>query len=465
MNRSSPKGEQIIESPEEVLSTLGKDGKRRWLYPKVIRGTFFKYRRLLAYFLIALYVLLPFLRIGGQPVLLLNLVDRQFTIFGKLFLATDTVFLLLLILSILFTIFVATALLGRVWCGWACPQTVYLEFVFRPIEELIEGTPAERKKRDEGPANWAVIWRKALKYLVYALISAVLANAFIAYFVGSDELLQWIKLSPTEHPTPFLIMLFVTALMLFDFAYFREQMCTIACPYARLQAVLLDKNSVIVGYDEKRGEPRGRGRERSGHGDCVACNQCVAVCPTGIDIRNGLQLECLHCAACVDACDSVMVKIGKPPGLIRYSSSAEFKGEKTRLLRPRTILYLLLLTALLSALAFGLATRSDTRVQILRNIEQPYTVTDSGSVRNHVRINVANQGSSAQRYTLQVEVPSDVQIVAPVTTTQLEAQGKIDLNIFLTFPQTSAASEAKLIISSDSGFLRELAYKLQRPFK
>lgn len=454
---------QVLESPEEVLSTMTKDGSRRWIYPKVVKGYYHLRRTYLAWFLIFLYIAVPFVKINGKPLLLLDIIKREFVVFGKSFFATDTLLFLLFILSIGLIIIGATAVLGRVWCGWACPQTVYLEFVFRPIETIIEGSPNKRKKRDSEPLSFDKLWRKILKYLIYFSISAVLANAFLAYFIGSEKLLTWIRLSPLENPVPFGIMLFVTFLVVFDFAYFREQMCTIACPYARLQSVLLDKNSLIVGYDVDRGEPRGKGKDRSEKGDCIDCHQCVDVCPTGIDIRQGLQLECLHCTQCIDACDSVMEKIGKPLGLIKYSSLNQFRGGELKLLRPRTFLYFLALCILLSAFTYRLISREDSLVQLLRVSGEPFSILENSEIINHLRVKITNGTTAIETYNISIEPHPDLKAIIPLSELTLDVRKSEVINIMLQFPSDIELNEVKINISSKGNFIKDINYQLKKP--
>ncbi len=454
--------------PEEVLSTMTLDGTRRWLYPKIAKENFYFKRRTLAWFLIALYVVVPFIKINGKPLLLLDVVGKEFVVFGKSFFATDALLFLLFLLSIGICIIAATAILGRVWCGWACPQTVYLEFVFRPIETLIEGSPNKRRKRDLEASSFEKIWKKTLKYIIYFFISSVLANAFLAYFIGSDTLLHWMTLPPLENPVPFGIMLFVTFLVVFDFAYFREQMCTIACPYARLQSVLLDKNSLIVGYDERRGEPRGKGKDRSEKGDCIDCYQCVEVCPTGIDIRSGLQMECLHCTQCIDACNAVMRKIGQAPDLIKYGSSAQFKGEQSgdsgfRIIRPRSVLYFLALLILTGSFFFRLLTREDTMVQILRDAKEPYRVLETGEIMNHIRIKLTNGGESGDVYSLSVEKNESLRVVIPLEQVNISPKSSQMVSILLYFPLEFPESEVEIKVESQNGFRDSLLYHLKKP--
>ena len=301
-----------------VLSTLNPDGSRRLIRPKLSKGRFYRRRLVVAWALVGAFVLIPILKMGGKPLLLLDIPRREFTFFGTTFLPTDTFLLMLLLFGIFVGIFLLTALLGRVWCGWACPQTVYMEYFYRPLERWIEGGRARQLALDAaGPDA-----RRVLKQVVFFAVSALLANTFLAYFVGWDQLISWMTSSPADHPAAFAVMLGTTLLMFLDFAWFREQTCIVACPYGRFQSVLLDRRSLIVGYDAGRGEPRApwrRGEERTA-GDCLDCRLCVSTCPTGIDIRDGLQMECIACTQCIDACDEVMDRVGLSRGLVRYTS-------------------------------------------------------------------------------------------------------------------------------------------------
>jgi len=399
-------GPDFLESPEEVLSTLHRDGSRRWLRPRLSEGRFLLRRRSVAAGLICLFVALPWLRIDGKPPILIDLPSRQFTLFGTTFLPTDTLLLALLILSVFLSIFLVTALFGRIWCGWACPQTVYMEFLFRPIERLLE--PA----RYRGGGKGAIVgWRRTAKWVLFVLSAMFVAHTFLAYFVGTDQLFQWMHHSPFKHPTAFVVMLFVTGAMLLDFGVLREQVCTLMCPYGRFQSVLLDRFSLIVGYDRKRGEPRSRrgGRKpvTSGEaapvsGHCVDCHLCVLTCPTGIDIRNGLQMECIGCAQCIDACDAVMEKVGQPRGLIRYGSQAGIEEGKRRVLRPRVIIYPVLLALALGAFGWRLAARTDVDVTFLRPRGTSWRVTDRASVESRVEFKVTNRSEKERVFTLSL---------------------------------------------------------------
>ncbi|QDG53681.1 cytochrome c oxidase accessory protein CcoG [Persicimonas caeni] len=411
----------VPDAPIQVLSTMTNDGKRRWLYPVLSKGKHFWRRLAVAVGLIALFLALPVVHVGGNPAVFLDVIHREFHFFGLTLYPTDTILLMVFLLLSLLGVFILTAFLGRVWCGWGCPQTVYLEFVFRPIERLIEGREMQRKRRDEGPWNFDKIWRKGAKWGIFAAIAIFLSHAFLAYFVSWDSLLAWMGGSPGEHFGVFFAMLLVSGLIFFDFAYFREQMCTITCPYARLQSALQDKDSMIVAYDPNRGEPRGRRtrelrkKEKAGLdiplGDCIDCGACVRTCPTGIDIREGLQMECIACTQCIDACNGIMEGIGKPHGLIRYSSEHAIEDNKpTRIIRPRTIAYGLVWTALLSAFVWMLAGREPLHVDVGRIPGAPFTMIDDDSVANRVRFRMRNQTGEKATFHIEPITPKSAEV-------------------------------------------------------
>lgn len=435
----------VLEAPEDVLSTMARDGTRRWIYPTESPGRFLTGRRITAWTLILLFFALPIIRIGGRPAVLLDLLNREFTLFGTTFYPTDTVLLMLLFIGTLVAIVLISALLGRAWCGWGCPQTVYLEFVFRPIERLVEGPEHRRKRRDEGGLSFDTAWRKSVKWLAYLSVSLVLAHGLVAYFVGWESLLHWMSQPPTRHWGYFLMMAITTGLVLFDFGNFREQMCTIACPYARFQSALLDRDSLIVSYDPVRGEPRGKlGKHASNGpalGDCIDCFACVRTCPVGIDIRGGLQMECVACTQCIDACDPIMDRIGKPRGLIRYTSENALEGKPTRILRPRVVLYGAL-TALLTVLFVGaLLVREPIDLEVVRAPGAPFLELPDGEIANRLRFRVHNRTPADEALTLFAPIPRGASVrLVGVQPIEVEAGAMARFEAWVTAPRDAFAA-------------------------
>lgn len=452
----------LLESPNRVLPTLNADGTRRRIRPRPFTGRYFRARRVVAWALVVLFAGLPFLRVGGKPAVLFDVVAGEFVLFGSIFRATDGVLLMLVMLTIFISIFLLTAWVGRAWCGWACPQTVYMEFVFRPLERWLEGGRANQKRLDrEGPSA-----RRLLKHAVFAVLSVALANVFLAYFVGTERLATWITSSPLAHPSGFSVIAVTSGLVFADFAYFREQMCTVACPYARLQSVLLDSKSIIIGYDRKRGEPRGRGE---GRGDCVDCGACVVTCPTGIDIREGLQLECVACAQCVDACDSVMRKLQRPLGLIRYASQRELEHTQGSLSphRPRLLAYPLMLVALIGTLIFFARGTSQPEVTLLRGIGAPFDVQGE-QVHNQIRVKIQNRSNQDQSYHLELVNLPEARLIAPENPLRVPAGERGVTSVFVVLPVgsiTSGSREVSFGVQDDAGATLTVPYRLLGPRK
>lgn len=457
----------LLPAPEHVLSTLEGDGSRRWLKPKLSKGKLLERRRWMAYGLIAIFTLIPFVKINGTPLVLLDIPARRFTILAYTFLPTDTLLLAIFMVGALLTVFVFTTLFGRVWCGWACPQTVYMEFLFRPIERFFEGTIGRGGERTQVSA-----WRTTGKYLVYFVCCVYLANTFLAYFIGVDRLKVWVTQSPLEHPVPFLVMSFVTAAMLVDFCYFREQLCLIACPYGRFQSVLLDRNSLIVAYDEKRGEPRGKMKKQSpAHlpvlGDCIDCGNCVTTCPTGIDIRQGLQMECINCTQCIDACNLVMKKIGREPNLIRYSSQARDSGHPSRLFRARTVIYPLLLSGVITAFVTVFMSTKSFEAIVLREPGNPYVLTEDREVRNLIRLKLTNRTDQPMSFAVNVVEPAGARLVIQETELQIPNRETSQFHASILSPQSifyKGQSDAILEIVNQEGISRSVKLKLLGPF-
>jgi len=448
-----------------VLPTLNEDGSRRWIRPKPSHGAYWKARRAVAYGLMLVFFLIPHLRMGGKPLILLDIPRRQFTLFGTTFLPTDTLLLMLLLASIIIAIFLLTALFGRVWCGWACPQTVYMEFLFRPIERWAEGGRSGSLALDKQHRNFHP--RRLLKYAIYAVLALFLAHTFLAYFVGTEALAQWIRRSPAEHPTSFFVMAGTAVAIFGDFAYFREQTCLVACPYGRMQSVLLDRQSLIVAYDPTRGEPRMKGKTRpTGAGDCIDCGACVVTCPTGIDIRDGLQMECIHCTQCADACDDIMTRVGKPKGLIRYSSRELLEGHKRHLIRPRTVLYPLALAVFLGGFTYALATRDAADVTVLGGQGEPFMIQADGRIANQVRVKIANRTNADHDYRIEVVGAADGSVVVPQNPLRVAAGESAVTPLFVLLPRSAfhdGEHRVTVRVSDGAGFSTDAAYRLVGP--
>lgn len=362
------------ESFRDSISTIDKDGKRAWIYPKKPSGPFYDKRKIVSYVLLVILLISPFIKINGNQFLLFNVIDRKFNIFGFPFWPQD--FYLVVISMIVGVVFVTlfTVSFGRIFCGWICPQTIFMEMVFRRIEYWIDGDRGAQIRLDKQPWNSEKIRKRILKWFIFFLISFIIANVFLAYIIGSDAVLAMIFDGPSAHMGNLMGLIIFTCVFYFVFVWFREQVCVIACPYGRLQGVLLDDKSIIVAYDHVRGEStngrakfkKGADRQEEGFGDCIDCKQCVNVCPTGIDIRNGTQLECVNCTACIDECDFVMDKVGFPKGLIRYASESEIVENKRYKFTPRQKGYTAVLVILIGVLVGLLFLRTDVEATILR---------------------------------------------------------------------------------------------------
>jgi len=383
-------GEQSKDSFRDSIGTIDDSGKRAWMFPKKPHGILYKYRTYVSWFLLAFLLAAPFVKINGNQFLMFNVLERRFNIFGFPFWPQD--FHLLVISMIIGVVFITlfTVVYGRVFCGWVCPQTIFLEMVFRKIEYIIDGDRGAQIRLKKQDWDAEKIRKRILKHTVFFLISFIIANVFLAYLVGSDRLFEIITDNPLDHLSGLISILIFTGVFYFIFSWFREQVCIIACPYGRLQSVLLDNKSIVVAYDYKRGEKEaGRAKfkkneERSttGKGDCIDCNQCVDVCPTGIDIRNGTQLECVNCTACIDACDFMMEKVKLPKGLIRFASEDNIaKAEEPRF-TGRMKGYTAVLTILIGFLFGMLFMRNDIEATILRLPGQLYETKENNIVSN-----------------------------------------------------------------------------------
>jgi len=378
----------------DSIGTIDEKGNRKWIYPKKPQGPLYKGRTWVSILLITLFFLGPFLKWKGSPLFLFNILERKFIIFGLTFWPQD--FHLFVLAMITFFVFIVlfTVIFGRVWCGWACPQTIFMEMVFRKIEYWIEGDHRQQIKLNQAPWNTDKILKKGAKFFLFACISFLIGNTVVAYLVGIDELAKLVTHPPAENWGIFSFVLIFSGIFYFVFAWFREQACIAVCPYGRLQGVLLSKDSIVVAYDWIRGEPRGKRRKKvdqSEKGDCIDCNLCVAVCPTGIDIRNGTQMECVNCTACIDACDQVMDKIQKPRGLIRFDSYNGIANKIPFRINTRIISYSVVLLGLLLVLGFSLASRSDIETTLLRVPGALYQKNDQGFISNIFSIDLVNK--------------------------------------------------------------------------
>jgi cytochrome c oxidase accessory protein FixG len=395
----------------DTLSNVTQTGKRIWIYPRIEIGQFYKLRAVVAWVLLALLFGLPWLNINGQPAFLFNVLERKFIFFGVVFFPQD--FHLVAIGLITFMVFVMlfTVVFGRIWCGWACPQTIFMEMLFRKIEVLIEGDHNAQRRLDAGPLNWEKIGKKTLKHSLFFALSFLIANTFLAYLIGKNELLRLIGEPLALHWGKLASLLIFTSVFYFVFARFRELVCIVVCPYGRLQGVLLDKKSIVVAYDWLRGEPRGKKSkaveetpvETTAKGSCIDCHICVQVCPTGIDIRNGTQLECIGCTACIDACDHVMDKINEPRGLIRYASLEGITKQEKGLLSVRVLAYSAVLVGLLGILGYLLTTRSAFELTLMRTPGLTYQRQPNGQVSNLYSLQLVNKSTAAATVTLKIK--------------------------------------------------------------
>jgi cytochrome c oxidase accessory protein FixG len=379
----------------EHLSNVTQQGKRIWVYPRIEKDVLYRWRTYFSWVLLAVLFAGPFLEIDGHPLFLFNILQRKFIFFGVLFVPQDFHLVAIGLLTFIVFVILFTVVYGRVWCGWACPQTIFMEMLFRKIEIWIEGDYKAQQRLDAAPWNREKVFKKTLKHAIFFVLSFAIANTFLAYIIGKDALLQIMTDSPLEHLGGLLALVAFTGAFYFVFARFRELVCIIVCPYGRLQGVLLDKQSIVVAYDNVRGEPRGHITKKEANpspkGDCIDCGICVQVCPTGIDIRNGTQLECINCTACIDACNIVMDKVKKPRGLIRYDSLDGIAKQKKLRFTPRIAAYTTVLTLLLGVLGFLLATRDDLEATVLRASGLTFQKQANGQVSNLYNLEVVNK--------------------------------------------------------------------------
>ncbi len=441
---------QYDEQFRDTIATVDAQGKRVWVYPKKPSGHYHKLRIVVTVVLLSLLLGGPFIRIAGQPLLLLNFFERKFVILGQVFWPQDFILLALTLITFFVFIILFTVVFGRIWCGWMCPQTLFMEMVFRKIEYLIEGNANDQRRLNAAPFTMEKVVKKTTKHVVFLAISIIIAHTCMAYLIGVEKTWAIIQNSPSQNLAGFTGLVAFTLIFYGVYARFREQACVVVCPYGRLQGVLLTKDSIVVAYDWLRGEPRGKIQknkvQETKTGDCIDCKLCVHVCPTGIDIRNGTQLECVNCTACIDACDEVMLKIDKPKGLIRYSSYNSIKNGVVRLLTPRVIGYVIVLIGLLSFLSFNLLTRSDVETTVLKVQGTLYQRDDIGFITNLYNIEFVNKTFNDLPLEIKVESPAGAIFMKPDGKPILvPAEGMLKTIGFLKIPADKITQSKSIV--------------------
>lgn len=396
------------------VATVDKEGKRVWMFPKKPKGALYNKRTLLSVLYLAVFFGMPFVKYDGHPIFLINILERKFILFGQIFWPQD--FFIFGLGMVLFIVFIAlfTVVFGRIFCGWMCPQTIFMEMVFRRVEYLIEGDKGAQETLARAQWNAAKILKKGTKWVAFWLISFLIANTFLAYIIGIEELKKIVTGPFSEHAGGFVSIFIFTTVFFFVYSWFREQVCTVVCPYGRMQGVLLDRNTIVVAYDHVRGEPRGKYKKTQERqiGDCIDCHQCVAVCPTGIDIRNGTQLECVNCTACIDVCNNMMDAVGLPRDLIRYASENAITTGKQVRFTGRMKVYTAVMIVLAAVLTFLLVSRTDVGVNVLRTPGQLYQEQPNNQISNLYNYKLLNKTYHDKQLSFKLEgVDGTIKIV------------------------------------------------------
>lgn len=473
-----PKGGQgqVIE-PEtfrDSVGTIDQSGSRKWVFPRKASGKFTNYRNIVAYFLLIVFFAMPFVTINGNPFFLFNILDRKFFIIGQSFYVQDFFILALGAITAIVFVILFTVVFGRIFCGWLCPQTIFMEMVFRKIEYAIEGDRNKQIRLDKQEWNSEKIFKRALKWSIYLIISLVITHFMFMYIVGYKEVFRIMQEGPIENATNFLVMVLFTAAFYFVFAWFREQVCTLVCPYGRLQGVLIDKQTINVYYDFKRGENRskwrkGEDRKAEGKGDCIDCNQCVVVCPTGIDIRDGQQLECINCTICIDACDEVMEKVGLPKGLIRYATEEEIEEGKAFKFSNRMKAYTFVLLLLIGFLGFLLNSRGTMEAKFIKPEGTTFFIRD-GIINNTYNYTFLNKAHKDQIISIKIIEPKNGSVSFGNTSKILLKKDQITKgSINIGFPEKEiTASKQNITIGvydKDGKLLDSFKTYFEGPFK
>lgn len=467
------KEEDEEASFRDSISTVDKQGKRVWVYPKRPSGKFYNWRKWVSYTLLALLVAAPFIKIGGEPLLLLNIIERKFVILGRVFWPQDTHLFLIAMITMVVFIIVFTVVYGRIFCGWVCPQTIFMELVFRRIEYWIEGDHTYQRKLNNGPWTAEKVRKKALKHFIFLILSFFIANIFLAYIIGSEALFAIITDPPAEHVGGLIGMIVFSLIFYGVFAQLREQVCTTICPYGRLQGVLLDRDSIVIAYDKVRGEGRskfrkGEDRQAVGKGDCIDCNACVVVCPTGIDIRNGTQLECVNCTACIDACDSIMDSVGYPKGLIRYASENNIVNQEKKFKwTTRVKAYTVVLGVLMVVLTGLIIIRSEVETSILRTPGMTYQDEGNGLYSNLYNYKVVNKTNRA--FPIRFESLSDFATIQMINDSSfVEKQGIVEGVMFIHINEKdlkATKTEIEIAVYDGEKQIETVTTNFMGPFK
>ncbi len=452
----------------DSIATVSKEGKRKWIYPKKPSGKFYNARTAVSILLLLILFITPFVKLNGRPIFLFDFLNRTFILFGLPFGPHDFHLFVLAMIAIIVFIILFTAAYGRIFCGWICPQTVFMEMVFRKIEYWVEGDAKSQQQLSNALRDSKKIIKKVSKHSIFFILSFIISNVFLAYIIGIDKLLNIVTAPPSEHLNGLIAMLLFSGVFYWVFAYFREQACTIVCPYGRLQGVLLDRDSIVIAYDHIRGEPRSKFKRNSSReklGYCIDCSLCVDVCPTGIDIRNGIQLECVNCAACIDACDSVMEKVNFPKGLIRYASINSIENKAKFRITPRVAGYSTLLILLISLLGYLISTRTDFNINILRTPGMIFQEQPGGMISNMYDFNIVNK--TFERASIELKLaPSKGELKLIGDPIILKPQEKHEAKFLILIPKAELKkmnNEIKLKVFSNNKLIKETGTSFLAP--
>ena len=440
-----------------ALASVAVDGRRRWIYARQPSGRYYRARTATSVLLLAFLFLAPFITINGQPLMMLNILERRFVLLGVFFRPQDFYLVAMIALATLVTMVLVTVVFGRVWCGWLCPQTVFMEMLFRRLEYWIDGSAEQQLRRDRGGWTGERIARYVVKHALFFALSFVIANVFLAWIIGAPALEKIVTDPPSQHLAGLVAIVIFSGIFFLVFARFREQACVLACPYGRMLSALTDNQTIMVTYDGRRGEPRGRLTKDSSArlGDCIDCHQCVTVCPTGIDIRDGIQLECVNCTACMDACDGVMTRLDRPTGLIRYASHASiWSGARARLLTPRAAGYTAVWVVLLAAATTLLVTRRAVDVLVLRQPGTLYATLATGDVANFYQVQAFNRTARPATFTIEVSSPKGATLTTLGQVGRIDAYGQLDGRVMLQVPRTAlagASTPVRFVVRTSDG--------------